>query len=122
MKSKSKSKVKVEGEERKAKPKMTAEQKACLAAFKSLDADVERAKEITSCAEYVLRELCKSCKNVKACKKLKSMPMINCRMSAIMGVSIGMIQEERKATLEATWERLHGQMAALKAKQEGGAK
>ena len=76
-----------------AKPKMTAEQKACLAAFKSLDADVERAKEITSCADYVLRELCKSCKNVKACKKLKGLPMINCRMSAIMGVSIGVLME-----------------------------
>ena len=105
-----------------AKPKMTAEQKMCLAACKSLDADVERAKEITACSDYVLHELCKSCKNVKACKKLKSMPMINCRMSAIMGVSIGMIQEERKATLETTWELLHGQMAALKAEQKGGAK
>ena len=77
------------------KPKMTAEQKDLLAAAKSLDADVERAKEITCNAEYVLRELCKSCKNVKACKKLKSMPMINCRMSAIMGVSIGMIHEAK---------------------------
>ena len=115
---KEKGKVKSE----KGMAKMTAEQKACLTACKSLDADVERAKEITSCAEYVLRELCKSCKNAKACKKLKGLPMINCRMSAIMGVSIGMFQEERKATLEATWERLHGRMAALKANQEGGAK
>ena len=82
-------------EKRTAKPKMTAEQKACRAACKSLDADVERAKEITACSDYVLHELCKSCKNVKACKKLKSMPMINCRMSAIMGVSIGMIHEAK---------------------------
>ena len=86
-------KVKGEGEERTAKPKMTAEQKACLAACKSLDADVERAKEITACSDYVLHELCKSCKNVKACKKLKGLPMINCRMSAIQSVAVGMIHE-----------------------------
>ena len=78
-----------------AKLKMTAEQKACLAACKSLDADVERAKEITACSDYVLHELCKSCKNVKACKKLKGLPMINCRMSAIQSVAIGMILDAK---------------------------
>ena len=72
---------------------MTAEQKACLAACKSLDADVERAKEITACSEYVLRELCKSCKNVKACKKLKGLPKITCRQSAIASVVIGILKE-----------------------------
>ena len=89
----SKVKVKGEGEERTAKPKMTAEQKDLLAAAKSLNADVERAKEINVCAEHVLHELCKSCKNVKVCKKLKGLPMINCRMSAIQSVAFGMFQE-----------------------------
>ena len=106
-----------------AKPKMTAEQKKLLAAAKSLASDVERAKAITCNAEYVLRELCKACGQTEACKKhLYGLPKVNCRMAAIMGVSIGMIQEERKATLEVTWDLLHCQMAALKAKQKGGAK
>ena len=84
---KEKGKVKSE----KGTAKMTAEQKACLAAFKSLNADVERAKEINNCSEYVLRELCKSCTNVKKCCG-KS---FNCRMSAISAVAVGMILEAK---------------------------
>ena len=80
-------------EKRMAKPKMTAEQKMCLAACKSLDADVERAKEITACSDHVLHELCKSCKNVKACKKLKGLPKLNCRMAAIASVAVGVLME-----------------------------
>ena len=79
----------------KAKPKMTAEQKACLAAMKSFDADVERAKEINVLADCVLRDLCTSCKNAKECKKLKGLPKLNCLMAAIESVSIGMILEAK---------------------------
>ena len=76
------------------KPKMTTKQKMCLAACKKrLDADVDRAKEINICADFVLHELCKSCKNVKACKKLKGLPKLNCRMSAIQSVVIGVLME-----------------------------
>lgn len=84
---KEKGKVKSE----KGTAKMTAEQKACLAAFKSLNEDVERAKEINNCSEYVLGELCKSCTNVKECCG-KS---FNCRMSAIAAVAVGMILESK---------------------------
>ena len=90
---KSKSKVKVE--ERTGKPKMTAEQKELLAAAKSLDADVERAKEINVLADCVLRDLCTSCKNAKECKKLKGLPKLNCRMAAIASVAVGMILEAK---------------------------
>ena len=88
---KEKGKVKSE----KGTAKMTAEQKALLAAANSFSAYVERAKEINVLADYVLTELCKSCNNVKACKKLKSMPMINCRISAIAAVAFGMILEAK---------------------------
>ena len=91
MKVKSKSKVKVEGEERKAKPKMTAEQKACLAACKSFDADVERAKYIDEISNCVLRDMCKTCDNQRLCEK--DGPVINCRMVAIASVAVGIIQE-----------------------------
>ena len=106
-----------------AKPKMTAEQKDLLAAAKSLDADVERAKAITCTAEYVLREMCKSCGKTEACKKhLYGLPKVNCLMAAIASVAVGIFEDDRKATLETIFEHLHGQMAALKAEQKGGAK
>ena len=88
---KEKGKVKSE----KGTAKMTAEQKACLAAMKSFDADVERAKEINVLADCVLRDLCKSCKNTKECKQLKGLPKLNCRMSAITSVAVGMILEAK---------------------------
>ena len=91
MKVKSKSKVKVEGEERKAKPKMTAEQKACLAACKSFDADVERAKYIDELLPCVMREMCKGCKGAAVC--IASGPNLTCRMEAIASIAVGIILE-----------------------------
>lgn len=86
------SKSKVEGEERKAKkPKMTAEQKACLAACKSFDADVERAKYIAEISECVLRDMCKTCDSQRLCEK--DGPVINCRMVAIASIAVGIILE-----------------------------
>ena len=89
---KSKSKV----EERKAKkPKMTAEQKACLAACKSFDADVGRAKCITVIANCVLRDMCATCNHRERCvddrKKIGCLATLNCRIAAIASVVVGMI-------------------------------
>ena len=87
-------KVKGEGEERTAKPKMTAEQKACLAACKSFDADVERAKCISIISERVLREMCKSCGQKAECENhLYGIPKLNCRTAATVAVAVGMIEE-----------------------------
>ena len=99
MKKVEKSKSKVEVEERKAKkPKMTAEQKACLAACKSFAADVERAKYISDIADCVLRDMCKTCDHLGSCaadrKKFGCLATLNCRMAAIASVVVGMIQEE----------------------------
>ena len=81
-------------EELKAKPKMTAEQKACLAACKSLDADVERAKCISVIAERVLLEMCKSCGQNEECENhLYGIPKMNCRTTATVAVAVGMIEE-----------------------------
>ena len=89
---KEKGKVKSE----KGTAKMTAEQKACLAAMKSFDADLERAKEISVLADCVLREMCKSCGQVKACENhLYGLPKINCRTTAIASVAVGMILEAK---------------------------
>ena len=88
-----KEKVKVKGEGEGRKPKMTAEQKAALAAMKSFDADVERAKNISVLADCVLREMCKSCGQVKNCEKLNGLPRLNCRAAAIASVVVGMIDE-----------------------------
>ena len=92
---KEKSKSKSEVEERTAKkPKMTAEQKACLAAMKSFDADVERAKYIISIAGPVRREMCKECTHVDECAKDGSCGMsIVCRVTALLSVAVGIIQE-----------------------------
>ena len=91
-------KVKGEGEERKAKkPKMTAEQKACLAACKSFDADVGRAKCISNLADCVLRDMCKTCDHLGSCaadrKKFGCLATLNSRIVAIVSVAVGMIQE-----------------------------
>ena len=83
--------VRVKSEEVKAKPKMTAEQKACLAACKSFDADVERAKYIANISNCVLRDMCKTCDSERLCEK--DGPVINCRMVAIASVVVGMIEE-----------------------------
>ena len=88
---KEKGKVKSE----KGTAKMTAEQKQELAAMKILNADVERAKDINALADCVLRDLCTSCKNAKECTMLKGLPKINCRMSAITSVAVGMILEAK---------------------------
>ena len=88
---KEKGKVKSE----KGTAKMTAEQKACLAAMKSLDADVERAKEIDVLAKSVMLGLCTSCKNEKVCTKLEGLPKLNCRMAAVASVAVGMILEAK---------------------------
>ena len=85
-------KVKGEGEER--KPKMTAEQKAALAACKSFDADVARAKFISIIAERVLREMCKSCGQKAECENhLYGIPKMHCRTTATVAVAVGMIEE-----------------------------
>ena len=103
-----------------AKPKMTAEQKACLEACRSFEADINRAKYISSIYSCVLREMCKGCDHAKECKATGE--TLNCRMAAIASVAVGMIEEECKSNLETSRELLHGQMAALNAEQEGGAK
>ena len=72
-----------------AKPKMTAEQKACLAACKSFDADVERAGYIQSISSCVLRERCDSCTKKNDCNG----GSLVCRMVAIASVVVGMIEE-----------------------------
>ena len=83
---------KVEGEQRKTKkPNMTAEQKACLAACKSFDADVERAKFIDELLPCVMREMCKGCKGAAVCTS--SGPNLTCRMEAIASIAVGMIEE-----------------------------
>ena len=82
----------VKGEPR--KPKMTAEQKACLAACKSFDADVERAKYIISIAGPVRREMCKECTHVDECAKDGGYGMsVICRVTALLSVAVGIIQE-----------------------------
>ena len=86
-----------QGTERKAKPKMTAEQKACLAACKSFDADVERAKYISDIADCVLRDVCKTCDHFETCaddrKKIGCLSTLNCRMAAIASVTVGIIMK-----------------------------
>ena len=81
----------VRGEGR-AKPKMTAEQKAALAACKSFDADVERAKEIRELSLRVFREMCKVCKN-DGCHECG--PNNKCIMASIAAVAVGMILEAK---------------------------
>ena len=79
------------------KPKMTAEQKVALAACKSFDADVERAKYISDIADCVLRDMCTTCDHFETCaddrKKIGCLSTLNCRMAAIASVAVGMIQE-----------------------------
>lgn len=88
---------KVEGEERKAKPKMTAEQKQALEACKSFDADVERAKYISDIADCVLRDMCTTCDHRERCaddrKKIGCLSTLNCRMAAIAAVTAGIIMK-----------------------------
>ena len=72
-------------------PKMTADQKACLAACKSFDADVERAKYIDELLPCVMREMCKGCKGAAVC--ISSGPNLTCRMEAIASIAVGMIEE-----------------------------
>ena len=74
---------------------MSEEQKALLAAAKSFDADVERAKCISIIAERVLREMCKACGQTAECEKLSYGLLKNiCRATAIASVSVGMIGEK----------------------------
>ena len=85
---------KVKGLKADAKPKMTAEQKAALAACKSFDADVARAKFISIIAERVLREMCKSCGQKAECENhLYGIPKMHCRTTATVAVAVGMIDE-----------------------------
>ena len=69
---------------------MTDEQKACLAACKSFDADVERAEYIHEISTAVIRERCKKCNSRKLCAGTVSLP---CRMEAVASVAVGIIQE-----------------------------
>ena len=71
---------------------MTAEQKAALAACKSFDADVERAKEINELSLCVRREMCKTCKN-DGCKEVG--PNAKCILVSIFSVAVGMILEAK---------------------------
>ena len=74
---------------------MSEEQKALLAAAKSFDADVERAKRISIIAERVLIEMCKACGQMAECEKLSYGLLKNiCRATAIASVSVGMIGEK----------------------------
>ena len=74
---------------------MSEEQKALLAAAKSFDADVERAKCISIIAESVLHEMCKVCGQTAECEKLSYGLLKNvCRMTAIASVAVGMIGEK----------------------------
>lgn len=95
MNEKEKGKVKSE----KGTAKMTAEQKELLAAAKSVAADVARAKDISVQADFVLRDLCKSCNHRELCaddrKKIGCLSTLNCRMSAIASVAVGMILEAK---------------------------
>lgn len=78
-----------------ARPKMTEEQKACLAAMKSFDADVDRAKYISDIAECVLREMCKSCGQKADCENnLYGIPKLNCRITATVAVAVGIVSEK----------------------------
>ena len=83
---------KVKGLKADAKPKMTAEQKALLAACKSLDADVERAKEINELSLCVHREMCNTCKN-EQCHECGPNP--KCMLASIASVAVGMILEAK---------------------------
>ena len=69
---------------------MTDEQKACLAACKSFDADIERAVYIHEISTAVIREMCKKCSARKLCAGNVSLP---CRMEAIASIAVGIIQE-----------------------------
>lgn len=74
---------------------MSEEQKALLAAKKSFDADVDRAKCISIIAERVLHEMCKACGQTAECEKLSYGLLKNvCRATAIASVAVGMIGEK----------------------------
>ena len=78
-----------------ARPKMTEEQKACLAAMKSFDADVDRAKYISVISESVLREMCKTCGQKAECENhLYGIPKLTCRIMAVVAVAVGIVSEE----------------------------
>ena len=73
------------------------ERKAFLAAAKSFDADVERAKRISIISEKVLREMCKSCGQVDECENyLYGLPRHACHMTAVAAVAVGMIGEKQE--------------------------
>lgn len=71
------------------KPKMTAEQETCLAACKSFDEDVERAKYIDELLPCVMREMCEGCSGSAVCTA--SGPNLTCRMEAIASIAVGLI-------------------------------
>ena len=71
---------------------MTAEQKAALAACKSFDADVERAKYIGGISIQVARERCETCGMSKLCGGGITIP---CRIEAIVSVAVGKILEAK---------------------------
>lgn len=74
---------------------MSEEQNELLAAAKSFDADVDRAKRISIIAERVLNEMCKACGQTAECEKLSYDLLKNvCRATAIASVSVGMIGEK----------------------------
>ena len=77
--------------------KVKAKQRNLLAAAKSFDADVERAKYISNITDCVMREMCKTCEHKNECKSngrsFGCLATINCRMAAIASVAVGMIKE-----------------------------
>ena len=72
--------------------KMTAEQKQLLAAAKSFDADVARAKYINEVSLDVRREMCKTCKN-DGCHMTG--PNVKCVLCSIASVAVGMFLKEK---------------------------
>ena len=72
-------------------------QRNLLAAAKSFDADVERAKYISNIADCVMREMCKTCEHKNECesdgRSFGCLATINCRMAVIASVAAGMIME-----------------------------
>ena len=85
-------------EERKEeKPKMTAEQKQCLAARFGFAADLDRAKYIAEIADCVLRDMCATCDHFGRCaedrKTIGCLATQNCRMTAIASVTAGIIMK-----------------------------
>ena len=77
--------------------KVKAKQRNLLAAAKSFDADVERAKYISNITDCVMREMCKTCEHKNECesdgRSFGCLATINCRMAVIASIAAGMIME-----------------------------